>query len=75
MIRDKKIKNGQLIVDLAGPEGNAFVLIGYAQEWGKSLGYSKDKIQGIISEMMSGDYEHLLQVIDREFGDYVIFER
>lgn len=75
MIRDKKIKNDQLIVDLTGPAGNAFVLIGYAKEWGKSLGYSKDKIQEITSEMMSGDYEHLLQVIDREFGDYVIFER
>ena len=29
----------------------------------------------LIDEMMSGDYENLLQVFDREFGDYVILYR
>lgn len=74
MIRNK-IPNKKLIIDLTGPEGNAFVLLGYAKRWGKSLGFSADKIQQITNEMMNGDYEHLLKVIDREFGDYVIFER
>jgi hypothetical protein len=29
----------------------------------------------IIREMMSGDYENLVQVFDDNFGDYVILER
>lgn len=74
MIRNK-IPNKKPIIDLTGPEGNAFVLLGYAKQWGKSLGFSTDQIQQITNEMMNGDYEHLLKVIDREFGDYVIFER
>jgi hypothetical protein len=29
----------------------------------------------IITEMKSGNYENLVQVFDRYFGDYVILER
>ena len=29
----------------------------------------------ITNEMMSGDYENLIEVFDREFGDFVILER
>jgi hypothetical protein len=29
----------------------------------------------MIEDMMSGDYEHLLQVFDNLFGDYVILYR
>ena len=29
----------------------------------------------IQEEMMSGDYENLLRVFDREFGDFVVLER
>ena len=32
-------------------------------------------IDDMIEEMMSGDYEHLLQVFDDLFGDYVILYR
>ena len=37
-------------IDLTGPEGNAFVLIGYAQTWGRQLGYSEHRIKCIIDE-------------------------
>ena len=55
-----------------GPDGNAFVLMGMAKNFAKQLG--KDG-KAIAEEMMAGDYEHLLFVFDREFGDYVILER
>jgi len=71
MIRTKKPKP-EIIIDLTGPDGNAFVLMGTAVNLAKQLG--KDG-KAIREEMMAGDYEHLLSVFDREFGDYVILER
>jgi hypothetical protein len=58
--------------DLTGPEGSAFVLIGYANKWARQLGLDGKEIQ---AEMMSGDYEHLLSVIEKNFGEYVTLYR
>jgi hypothetical protein len=55
-------------IDLQGPEGNAFHLLGVAKRLAEQLG--KDQT-AILEEMQSGDYEHLLEVFDREFGDQV----
>lgn len=55
-------------INLDGPDGNAFVLLGYAQAFAKKLG--KDG-SAITKEMRSGDYEALITVFDREFGDIV----
>jgi hypothetical protein len=71
MIRTKQAPK-EIIIDLTGPNGNAFVLMGMAKNFAKQLG--KDG-QAIVEEMMSGDYEHLVSVFDREFGDFVILER
>jgi len=71
MIKSKK-KNGLLEIDLTGPHGNAFYLIGVAKNLAKQL--EKDSV-AIIEEMMSGDYEHLVEVFDREFGHFVILYR
>ena len=72
MIRQKQLNNGPIVIDLTGPDGNAFVLLGKAQRLARQL--NKDGTS-IINEMRSGDYEHLLEVFDREFGDFVILER
>ena len=72
MIRQKQPNNGPIVIDLTGPDGNAFVLLGKAQRLARQL--NKDGTS-IINEMRSGDYEHLLEVFDREFGDFVILER
>lgn len=53
------------IIDLTGPQGNAFCLMGMARTWGKQLNKNVD---AIIDEMMEGDYEHLCGVFEREFG-------
>ena len=71
MIRTKQAPK-ELVIDLTGPDGNAFVLMGTAVNLAKQLG--KDG-KAIREEMMAGDYEHLLSVFDREFGPFVILER
>ena len=59
-------------IDLTGPDGNAFVLIGKAGNLAKQLGLDKAKIQ---AEMMSGDYEHLVNTFDKHFGHFVTLYR
>jgi hypothetical protein len=70
MIREKQPPR-EIIIDLTGPDGNAFALMGYAMRFAKQLG--KDG-KAITNEMMSGDYENLIEVFEREFGDFVILE-
>lgn len=72
MIRNKKDAIGPAVIDLTGPDGNAFALMGYAKRFGKQMGLNTDEI---IEEMMSGDYENLVQVFDNHFGSVVILER
>lgn len=74
MIRSKQEKTGPIIIDLTGPDGNAFALMALARRFATQLGWA-DRGSALIQEMMSGDYEHLLQVFDNAFGEYVILER
>lgn len=60
------------VIDLTGPEGNAFALMALANRYARQLGLDGDTI---VAEMQSGNYENLVQVFDRYFGDYVILER
>jgi len=71
MIRQKK-SNREIVIDLTGPQGNAFFLLGTAKNLAKQLGLDADEI---LQEMQSGDYENLLQVFDNHFGNFVILER
>ena len=75
MIRAKQEHTGPIVVDLTGPDGNAFALIGLATRLAKQLGIDSHTINVIKTKMMSGDYENLLQVFDKYFGDFVILER
>ncbi len=72
MIRVKQPQTGPVVIDLTGPDGNAFALMGYAKTFAKQLDLDSNKI---IKDMMSGDYENLIQVFDDNFGDFVILER
>lgn len=72
MIRSKEQNQGPIVIDLTGPDGNAFVLLGKAKQLALQLGLDGN---AITNEMMSGDYENLIEVFDREFGDFVILER
>tara|TARA_R110000796_G_scaffold45933_3_gene111062 strand:- start:283 stop:501 length:219 start_codon:yes stop_codon:yes gene_type:complete len=72
MIREKRQRPNQIIIDLTGPDGNAFALMGYAKQFAKQLGLDEKKI---LKEMQSSDYENLLEVFDDHFGSFVILER
>jgi hypothetical protein len=68
----QKVKNSAIEVDLTGPQGNAFYLIGLAQNLSKQLGFNSKEI---VNEMMSGDYENLIRVFDSNFGSIVTLYR
>jgi hypothetical protein len=72
VIKKKELRTLPLEIDLTGPDGNAWVLLGYARQLSKATG--KDS-EAICKEMMSGDYENLVQVLDREFGEYLVLYR
>jgi hypothetical protein len=60
------------VIDLTGPDGNAFALLGTASKLCKQLGMYDTLV---VDEMMSGDYEHLIKTFDLYFGDYIDLER
>jgi hypothetical protein len=55
-------------IDLTGPEGNAYVLMGHAKSYAKRIGIDSEPI---LKDMQSGDYDHLLEVFDKHFGHFV----
>ena len=71
MIKSKEQKLG-IEIDLTGTDGNAFVLIGKAGSLARQLGLDSKVIQ---SEMMKGDYEHLVNTFDKHFGNFVTLYR
>ena len=71
MIKKKQKTNG-IEIDLTGPQGNAFYLLGTAKNLAKQLDLDGKQI---MDEMMSGDYENLLQVFDKNFGMFVTLYR
>ena len=75
MIRQKQEREGPIVIDLTGPDGNAYALMSIATNLGRQLEWDRVRIQELMNEMMDGDYEHLIQVFDREFGAFVILER
>jgi len=56
MIKSKEETFG-IEIDLTGPNGNAFYLLGTAGNLAKQLGLNGAEIK---AEMMKGDYEHLV---------------
>lgn len=72
MIKSIKDKPNIIEIDLTGPQGNAYFLLGQAQWWAKSLDMDWPAIE---ADMKSSDYEHLLEVFEKEFGDFCILYR
>jgi hypothetical protein len=70
-IKTKQSKS-TIEIDLTGPQGNAFYLLGTASKLSKQLGLDSASIQ---SEMTSGDYENLVNAFDKHFGDFVTLYR
>jgi len=71
-----KKRTDKIEVDLTGPQGNAYALMGLAEDLCKQFNriagkkvYDSDEI---LKDMKSSDYEHLIEVLEKHFGDYII---
>jgi hypothetical protein len=77
-------------IDLNGPQGNAFCLLGMVPGLCRNYGVEVEGLDGmqdlgittaknsvgyIQEQMTSGDYENLLSVFDYYFGEWVILYR
>ncbi len=72
MIKEKSKQKRGIEIDLTGSQGNAFYLLGTANHLAKQIGLDG---KAIVAEMMEGDYEHLVSVFDKHFGDFVTLLR
>ena len=72
MITNKRPKKTKIEIDLLGPEGNAFALLGIARDLAIKLDLDWNYIH---TEMTSGDYENLLQVMEHYFGNLIVMYR
>jgi len=70
----KKRKTGKIVIDLTGPQGNAFYLLAVVRKTFSQSG-APELGESIIKEMTKGDYEHLLKTFDLYLGDHFILER
>ncbi len=68
MIRNKR-KNEKPVIDLSGPQGNAFYLMGVVLNTFRRSG-APELGESIVDEMQKGDYEHLLKTFDLYLGDH-----
>ena len=58
------------VIDLQGPQGNAFALMAYADDFLRQMG-RRHELNAMRTEMMSGDYDNLIRIFEKNFGDYV----
>jgi hypothetical protein len=71
MIKEKSKMNG-IEIDLTGPQGNAFYILGVAKSLCKQLDFNESFV---LNEMKSGDYDNLIEVFDKYFGSVVTMYR
>jgi hypothetical protein len=69
MITNKRPVKEKIEIDLQGPDGNAFTLLGIARDLAIQLDLDWNYIH---NEMTSSDYENLIQVMDHYFGDFIV---
>ena len=63
------------VIDLTGPQGNAFYLMGVANNFMRNLEFTQEEAESIWEELKSGDYEHLITTFDKYFGSAIDLER
>ena len=60
------------VIDLTGPQGNAFYLLGVAMKLSKDIGLD---LEAVLDDLKGGDYEHLITRFDYHFGFIFDLER
>jgi len=71
----KKQNTNRIEIDLTGPQGNAYFLMGTASKLGRQLGWDKDEIEILLRQMRRSDYENLVNTFDKYFGNIVTLYR
>ena len=51
-----------ITVNLKGPEGNAYVIMGIVSYLMKRMGKTQEEIEAVHRDMKSSDYKHLCEV-------------
>jgi hypothetical protein len=64
-----------LEIDLTGPEGNAFVLLGYASKLSRQLGYTEEDRACLLDYMKMSSYDALVEIFDKKFGHFITLWR
>ena len=65
------------VINLDGPDGNAFALMGIALNLARQLGLDGKAItkeMKFVANDMGAGYEGIITVFENYFGDYVILE-
>lgn len=70
-IKRKADLGRKMEIDLTGPQGNAYFLLGTADGLYEQFGKSDEERKALQDEMTSKDYENLVAVFDREFGYFI----
>ena len=70
--RREDVPPQKIQIDLCGPGGNAFALLGTCERLAKQLNIDWEPIK---ENAISDDYEHLLAVLDEHFGHMIDFVR
>ena len=60
-----------ITIDRESPQGNAFYILGVAQQLMRQKGFSTQDADAVIEEMKSGDYDNLCSVFEQTFCDEV----
>jgi hypothetical protein len=58
------------VIDLKGPQGNAFALMATAKDFLRQM-KRRDEFDAMRTEMLSGDYNNLIGIFEKNFGEYV----
>ena len=58
------------VIDLHGPQGNAFALMAQADDFLRQMG-RRHEFNAMRTELMSGDYEYVIRIFEENFGDFV----
>ena len=72
MIKSKEYKNNGIEIDLTGPDGNAYAILGLAKRLCRELDIP---FKPLMNKMTSGDYENLIKVFDDKFGSFATLYR
>lgn len=72
IVSREKMVSRKVEIDLSGPEGNAYRLIGLAGNLGKATGMNKSQVKNIQSEMMLSTYDMLIETLEKYFGDLIV---